>query len=71
MTVLEKESYLKSLKRKLNSYLRHESTVYFKIEERLKHNLSTDAVLESKANFYDIEITKLQKEIKELQGDMV
>ena len=71
MTVLEKESYLKSLKRKLNSYLRHESTVYFKMEERLKKNLSTDVVLESKASFYDTEITKLQKEIKELQGDMV
>lgn len=66
-----KETYLRDLKKKLKRYLRHESTVAFRIEEAYKRNLQVDSVLESKANFYDEEITKLQTEIKELERDMV
>ena len=68
--VTEKQSSIKDLKKKLRSYLRQESTIYFHIEDRLRHNLATDAALESKAEYFDKEITKLQKQIRTMEESM-
>ena len=70
MTTAE-STKLVDLKKKLERYLRQESTVYFKIEKLARKNL-TDSALESRAKFLNNEITKLQEEIKQLAtGDMV
>ena len=68
---VDKPIYLKQLKRKLNRYLKQESTLYFKMEKLIRQNLDINPEMESKAKFFNKEITQLQKEIKELQEDMV
>lgn len=68
---IDKTTRIKQLKKKLNRYLKQESTLYFKIEKLNKQNLKPDPEMKSKARFFNTEITNLQNEIKELQEDMV
>ncbi|MBR6289411.1 MAG: hypothetical protein IKR19_08750 [Acholeplasmatales bacterium] len=66
-----KTELLTELTKKLNRYLRQESTVYFKMEKMYKTNpLDKRPELYSEAKFLDDQITSLQNEIKSLKKEL-